>query len=531
MKKKLLALGIASVMLVGTLFAVSGCNNNEKEPPEPEPTEEITFSTDTNPYADTTWEEYGDLFDWDTKWDSDAIYYIFEGSYSEAYQGNYSRTYLYMNCYEDGSLHAQYGNENYYGYWTNVDRYGRPQIVLHIVRYNNGEYNNGSYESVVSDYESSYYEYQSSIIWNQWGTRTVLIFGYRYSPVTKVELDTSSVKKEYLLGEQLNTANLGVTLTRESGATGLVEEVSGRYTHVKYSGYDPNTPGTQTISVSYDRETVSATYQVTVADVESVSIDVSGAKKEYSVGDSFDVTGITVTEVYENDATKEIPSRQWTIDGFDSSAVVESQTITISYGGQTATFDITVKAPVYTGSGVSITINTPTTATIVFDGKTVEVAYTTRVIANSTVYTFEAPEGGITGATEEEWNALHKTYILNNADKTAAAVDVYVAPNDDGVGPEASREEYEFMPGIGGGTTNRFIIIDKATGTATITYKYYYDGNTDVWVYKYTLDGNKLTLTERVSAPGWTAGSEENLVKNYILNDDGTVFTDTAEEA
>lgn len=532
MKKKFLLIGALVCMLAACCaFAFIGCDDNEREDPEG-----ITYSEATNPYAEKTWEEYGDLFDWGAKWDSDPVVYVFEGSYSEAYQGNYSRTYLYMNCYEDGSLHAQYGWENYYGYWTNVDNYGREQLVLHLVRYNDGEYNNGVYESVVSPYDSAYYEYSSSVIWNQWGTRTVLIFGFRYSPVTAVTLDTSKVKTEYMLGESLNTAGLGVTVTRENGASALVEEVSGQYTHVNYEGFDSNKAGTQTVTVSYDREkSATATYDVNVIGVESVDIDVSAAKTEYSVGDGFDASGITVVETYENGVTKTVPGDQLTVEGFDTSAAAENQEVTVSWRGESASFTVNVTAPVFKGNttyngsstSMTVTILTPDTCSVQFSGKTVTAAYDIREIAGKTIYFLSAPEDGIVGSSEEEWAGLTKTFTADKAAGTLAGIAAYVVPNDDGLTDlGAGRDTYEVMPGISGGTTNRYVLIDEAAGECTVTYKYYNDTCIDTFVAKYTLSGNTLTLTDVVSQQVSASGkSFADLVKTYTLNEDGTVFT------
>lgn len=524
--KRTISLLVLAVMILALcMFAFAACGEKDDDPDDGGKTpvlstERIKFGTKDgiegakkNPYVDTEWNEFEGLVDWDEKWENDPIYYVFEGSYSEAFQGDYSRTYMYMNCYEDGLLHGQYGRENYYGYWTNVNAQGEDQLVLHILAYDKGsqtvEYNSGLYESTAAPTNNTYYEYQSSIVWNQWGTRTVLIFGFHYSKVESITLDTTKVKTDYLRGENLNTAGLGVTVTRETGKSVLIEEVTGSYTHVHYSGYDPDKAGEQTITVTYDREEASATYKVNVVDIESVAIDVADTvKKDYKVGESFDASGITVNEVYENGVEQSVPQNKWTIEGFDTSKAGKC-TVEISYGGQMKTFDITVTAPVYKNDDVKITVNTTESATVEFDGKTVTADYTIEEVAGMRIITLSAPEGGITGATEEEWAALGKQYTIGDDDSLAAIASYSL-----------TEDAYK---GISGGTNPRNLLIDVANGIAIVTYKYYYSTPTDTFVCEYTQEGNTVTLTKCISYTQEGSGATfEGLAKIYTINGNGT---------
>ena len=125
--KRTISLLVLAVMILALcMLAFAACGEKDDDPDDGGKTpvlstERIKFGTKDgiegakkNPYVDTEWNEFEGLVDWDEKWENDPIYYGFEGSYSEAYQGDYSRTYMYMNCYEDGLLHGQYGREKYY---------------------------------------------------------------------------------------------------------------------------------------------------------------------------------------------------------------------------------------------------------------------------------------------------------------------------------------------------------------------------------------------------------------------------------
>lgn len=64
--------------------------------------------------------------------------------------------------------------------------------------------------------------------------------------------------------------------------------------------------------------------------LESISVDVTGAKTSYEVGEEFDTTGIVVTAHYNDETTADV-SAIAEYAGFDSSATVAEQVITVSY--------------------------------------------------------------------------------------------------------------------------------------------------------------------------------------------------------
>lgn len=78
------------------------------------------------------------------------------------------------------------------------------------------------------------------------------------------------------------------------------------------------------------------------------SIELSGTyKTSFEVGDTFDHEGLVVTAHYDNGATKDV-SESVSFSGFDSSEVVASQTITVSYTEdevtKTADYTVEIKA-------------------------------------------------------------------------------------------------------------------------------------------------------------------------------------------
>ena len=80
---------------------------------------------------------------------------------------------------------------------------------------------------------------------------------------------------------------------------------------------------------------------VTPLTVSSIAITTMPKKTTYTVGDTYDDTGLVITATYSNKSKKIVTGYKTT--GF-SSAKVGTVAITVSYEGKTATFKVTVKA-------------------------------------------------------------------------------------------------------------------------------------------------------------------------------------------
>ncbi len=168
--------------------------------------------------------------------------------------------------------------------------------------------------------------------------------------LVKVEVKTMPTKAEYFVGDTLNTTGLTLTATYNNGT---IETITSGFT---CSPTKLNTAGKQTITVTYEGKT--CTFDVTVKAVELVKIEIKTmpTKTEYFVGDTLNITGLTLTATYNNGSTKTITS------GFTCSPMtltkVGTQVITVSYGGKTCTFDVTVKEkPVSNDYSVTYMVN------------------------------------------------------------------------------------------------------------------------------------------------------------------------------
>ncbi|MBQ8013271.1 MAG: Ig-like domain-containing protein [Treponema sp.] len=121
----------------------------------------------------------------------------------------------------------------------------------------------------------------------------------------------------------------------------------------------------QNATVTYSGQTT--TVSVTLAEVlpESIAVKTAPAKTTYTVGDELDLTGLVIDLTYNNGDKEEIHydsnnDDDFETSGFNSAAAVSSQTVTVTYEGKSATFNVVIKSAVisvYELSGESATIS------------------------------------------------------------------------------------------------------------------------------------------------------------------------------
>ena len=174
--------------------------------------------------------------------------------------------------------------------------------------------------------------------------------------VKGIEL-TKSTKLEYKYGESLDTSGMSVKATYDDNQSEVIK--SG----YSLTGYDKTKSGTQTITVTYRNQT--ATFDVTVAEPQITKIEITTppTTTEYYVGQDLKTVGMVVTVTFEDESTQ--TTMAYTLSGYDKNTV-GTQTVTVSYKGFSATFDVTVKeAEAVSISGVTVEGKT-------YDGKPIE---------------------------------------------------------------------------------------------------------------------------------------------------------------
>lgn len=118
------------------------------------------------------------------------------------------------------------------------------------------------------------------------------------------------------------------------------DKTSKTITDYTVSGYDPTKVGKQTVTVHYLDMT--DTFEVTVAEGELSSIEIASnpSKTTYFTGEQLDTSGLSVKLNYANGSSKTITDG-FDVSGFDNQTV-GTNTLTVSYGGKTTTFTVTI---------------------------------------------------------------------------------------------------------------------------------------------------------------------------------------------
>jgi beta-lactam-binding protein with PASTA domain len=224
----------------------------------------------------------------------------------------------------------------------------------------NVTYSNGTTTTVSSGFTCSPTKLSTT------GTQTITVtyggktttFTVTVNPLTvkSISVKTKPSKVNYSVGDTLNTAGLVLNVTYSNGTTGTV---SSGFT---CSPASLTKAGTQTITVTYGGKTTTFTVNVAALTVQSVSIKTKPNKTTYYVGDTLDNTGLTLTVKYTDGSTKTISS------GYTCSIttlnVQGTQTVSITYGGKSATFTVTVKPATL----VSVAIKTKPNKTTYYVG-------------------------------------------------------------------------------------------------------------------------------------------------------------------
>ena len=134
-------------------------------------------------------------------------------------------------------------------------------------------------------------------------------------------------KEVYEIGEELD-----ITVTAHYS-----DESSEEVTNYQVTGFDNQTSGEKTVTVTYLDKTY--TFNVTVKDPTLVDISVTGNKDTYAWGEDLD---ITVLAHYSNNTYQ--PVTDYEVTGFDSKKPGE-QVITVTYEEESYSFNVVINEP------------------------------------------------------------------------------------------------------------------------------------------------------------------------------------------
>ena len=164
-----------------------------------------------------------------------------------------------------------------------------------------------------------------------------------------LEPEFNSDVNEYTLtvGTDVDSVNMLASTMKESGLV-YIGDILFDNTNVRTIRLDENETVVTLTSYAQDHET-NMTYTITIVKSEDEpeptldEIRLTGpTKTEYTQGEELDLSGLVVTAVYSDGSKSEVKAGDYTVSGYDPDTAGE-QTVTVTYGGKTAAFTVTVE--------------------------------------------------------------------------------------------------------------------------------------------------------------------------------------------
>ena len=175
-------------------------------------------------------------------------------------------------------------------------------------------------------------------------------------PISGPMGQTVSVNFNNLIANHAYTIKFGSTTAGGAFATGTTNSTGGAAGSVTVPSIGS---GSQPLSATDGTNSPSTPFTVTSAvTLTSIAITTPATKLSYTVGDALNTTGLVVTGTYSDSSTGIVTPDS--ITGFDSSAPVTGQVLTVHVGSHTATYTIDVSAGLsVTLAGIDVKIHHP----------------------------------------------------------------------------------------------------------------------------------------------------------------------------
>ncbi len=183
-------------------------------------------------------------------------------------------------------------------------------------------------------------EYDALTITVTYKSRTVTFdIAVKALGITSLEIIRLPDRTQYGIGE---TLDLTGGILRAYYNNNTFADVPMTQTGVTVTGFDSSVVGLKQLTVSFTGRTAyfSVTVAASTATVTGITIS-KYPRTAYIVGETLDVTGGEITVTYSNGTTRPVAMTAGMVSGF-SSATKGTKTLTVTYEGKTATYNITV---------------------------------------------------------------------------------------------------------------------------------------------------------------------------------------------
>ncbi|MBO4703824.1 MAG: hypothetical protein J5617_03255 [Bacilli bacterium] len=132
------------------------------------------------------------------------LVYVFEGVFSEGYQGGYGIHVATIYLWDDGLYAGKSKNTEFKGYWYNSSIDDGKEEGEDIADCLNMVSNQSNFKSIITDPVKGFYQRQGYVYINPgWGDRSVVVSGYKYYPDVAIFIDTYD-KTTFKVGEVFN---------------------------------------------------------------------------------------------------------------------------------------------------------------------------------------------------------------------------------------------------------------------------------------------------------------------------------------
>lgn len=143
-------------------------------------------------------------------------------------------------------------------------------------------------------------------------------------------------KTLYGIGDRFDSEGIVVTATYSDNSVKNVQQMC------TYTGFKSDTYGEKTVVITYTENSVTVSTKITVTvgknnTLERIVVSSEPNKKEYKIGESFDITGLKITAYYSG-GTSKIVTSECSFSGFDSSKASDNNVITVKYVNGSKTF-------------------------------------------------------------------------------------------------------------------------------------------------------------------------------------------------
>ena len=203
-------------------------------------------------------------------------------------------------------------------------------------------YNNGD-EDIVAEGWKFDYDFskagQCDVVISYKECKTTLTVNVVSKSLVSVSISKNPNKMQYIEGTSFDDSGMELKLRYDNGTT---EKVTAGWT---VGDYDFGTPGQKEVTITYGGKTATLTVTVTEKSLTGIKVTTPPNKQVYlEASEELDIRGGKLMLYYDNGTTEEIElSDEMITDGFDNTKPGK-QTVIVTYGGFTETFEVTVQA-------------------------------------------------------------------------------------------------------------------------------------------------------------------------------------------